>query len=108
VIPEPRLGFCRWDKGCYLDVHNEIWDRPGFGWVLGFTREPWPEEEGGHLTFHGDDKVTPLSSRPPGWNTLDIYTVHPTQRWHSVPLVRGRRTRWTLAGLLIEPEGAES
>jgi hypothetical protein len=102
-VPELRLGFCWLSKGCYIDVHNDMWDRPALGWVLGLTPDPWPEDDGGHLTFYAEDKTTPIGSRPPGWDTLDLYTVQPYPRWHAVPLLRTARKRMTLTGLLTDP-----
>lgn len=101
--PEPVMGFCLFDKGCYLDPHDDRWDgAPATGWVIGLTRTPWPEAEGGHLTFFAEDRAAVVASRPPGWDTLDLYDVHPVPRWHEVPMLTTHRRRVTLSGLLTE------
>lgn len=102
-VPEPIMGFCSYVKGCYLDAHEDEWvGEHATAWVVGLTRDAWPEAEGGHLTFLADDRTTPLGSRPPGWDTLDLYDVHPVSRWHAIPLLETHRERLTLSGLLTE------
>lgn len=100
ACPEPVMGFNRFRKGCYLDPHNDEWDGPATAWVLGLTRAAWPVEEGGHLTFLDEDRTTVRSSRPPGWDTLDLYDSHPLPRWHAVPLLLTHRDRVTMGGLM--------
>jgi hypothetical protein len=101
--PAPLLGFCRYRKGCYLDAHEDEWEgAPAAAFVLGLTRERWPASEGGHLTFLAEDRVTALGTLPPGFDTLDLYDVHPVPRWHAVPLLEVHRERLTLSGLLVD------
>lgn len=100
-IPEPVVGFTQFREGCFLDVHNEYWDRPGLGFVVGLSRAPWPVADGGWLTFYGADKTTVLERRPPGWDTVDLYTTDPDPRWHAVSKLETDHERLTMAGLLV-------
>ena len=68
---------------------------------LGLTRQGWPEEQGGWLEFYGPDKQTVIERRPPGFDTLDLYDVHPVERWHGVPLLLEQaQERLTISGWL--------
>jgi hypothetical protein len=91
-----------YDKGSYLDPHND-WDgRRKVAFVLGLTDSVWPAEEGGHLEFLGcvGARVTIEERRPPGWNTLDLFDVRRPDRNHAIPIVRRRVERRAISGWL--------
>lgn len=94
---------CRYRKGSYLDVHNDHGPGQAIAYVVGLTRAAWPAEQGGHLEFLASDRETVLERRAPGWDTLDLYDVHPAPRWHRVPLLLEHAERLTLSGWIHSP-----
>ena len=97
----PSLPLAVYRKGSYLDTHNDFGAGPSLAWVLGLTRDPWTEADGGCLEFmESQQSETVLERRLPGFNTLDVYTVHPRDRWHRVSLVRTHGHRVTLSSWL--------
>ena len=97
----PSLPLAVFRKGSYLDTHNDYGAGPSLAWVLGLTRDPWTEADGGCLEFMaGPHSDQVLERRLPGFNTLDVYTVHPHARWHRVSLVRQHGHRVTLSSWL--------
>ncbi len=92
-------------QGCYLDPHNDADGKRAIAFVLGLTRERWKEEEGGCLTFleADDTNVSLVERRPPGWNTLDLFSVHNRTYLHEVQLLRTDRKRRAMAGWFYLP-----
>ena len=103
----PSLPIAVFRKGSYLDTHNDFGAGPSVAWVLGLTREPWTHADGGCLEFMADQHSdTVIESRLPGFNTLDVYTVHPRARWHRVSIVRKHAHRITISSWLPIMDGA--
>lgn len=98
--PEPPLVLTNYDKGCYLDPHNDYDGSRKVGFVIGLTETAWPAEEGGHLEFLAGepDGVRVIERRPPGWNTIDLFDVRAPDRPHAVPIVRRRAERRAISG----------
>lgn len=95
------VPLCVFRKGCYLDTHNDYSSGAAIAWVLGLTRESWDLDLGGSLEFVSNREGSDvLERRRPGFNTLDLYTVHPVARWHRVPLLRTDVLRVTVSGWL--------
>jgi hypothetical protein len=94
--PDDRqLVATLYDKGSYLDPHNDYNGVSKVAFIFGLTdpATSWPYDEGGWLTFYD-----PPERRPPGWNTLDLFDVRAPDRAHAVPIVTGRRERRALSG----------
>jgi Rps23 Pro-64 3,4-dihydroxylase Tpa1-like proline 4-hydroxylase len=99
--PEDRiLVSTLYDKGSYLDPHNDWNGSRKVAYVLGLTEGSWPAEDGGWLEFltADDDGVHVLERRPPGWNTLDLFDVRSPDRPHAIPIVRRRLERRAISG----------
>lgn len=99
--PPDRTFVCtRYDKGCYLDPHNDHDGARAVAFVLGLTEASWPAEDGGHLEFLATDAVgvRVVERRAPGWNTLDLFDVRGRDRVHAVPIVRRRVERRAVIG----------
>lgn len=94
------ITVCRYKKGSYLDAHQDYGVGHAVAYVLGLTRARWPAEAGGHLEFLAGDRETVIERRPPGFDTLDLYDVHPVVRWHRVPLLVEHQDRLTVSGWL--------
>ena len=91
-----------YDKGSYLDPHNDFDERRQVAFVYGLTEERWPAEEGGWLEFLDvdPDGVRVTERRSPGWNTLDLFDVRKPDRTHAVPILRRRAERRAIIGWL--------
>lgn len=91
-----------YDRGSYLDPHNDYNGSRKVAYVLGLTDDAWPAEEGGWLEFLEADggNVRVTERRPPGWNTLDLFDVRAPTRSHAVPLLRRRAERRAISGWL--------
>lgn len=104
--PDGRASAFVYAKGSYLDDHNDWGRERQVAYVLGLTPPgpdggpPWPEERGGWLEFTRGREGPVVESRPPGWNTLDLFDVRGPDRWHRIPLVRDHVERRTFAGWL--------
>lgn len=92
--PDRQLVATHYDKGCFLDPHNDFNGSRKIAFVLGLTEESGPVEDGGWLEFLG----TAPEKRPPGWNTLDVFDVRSPDRPHAVPIVTRRAERRALSG----------
>jgi hypothetical protein len=103
---KPWICACRYTKGSYLDAHFDQGVEQAIAYVLGLTRTSWPAEQGGHLEFLERDRETVVERREPGWNTLDVFLVHPIERWHRVPLLLEHARRLTVSGWIHGPIGA--
>jgi len=92
-------------QGCYLDPHNDADGKRAIAFVLGLTREQWKEDEGGSLAFLrcNDTNVSLAERRPPGWNTLDLFSVHNRTFLHQVQLLKTDRKRRAMAGWFYLP-----
>ncbi len=97
---EDWIPVCLYQKGSYLDEHEDHGVGQATAFVLGLTRGAWAPEAGGHLEFLADDRVTLLERRAPGFDTLDLYDVRPVVRWHRVPLLTEHVERLTVSGWL--------
>lgn len=97
---EDWIPVCLYQKGSYLDAHEDHGVGRASAFVLGLTRGAWPPEAGGHLEFLADDRATVVERRAPGWDTLDLYDVRPVVRWHRVPLLVEHVERLTVSGWL--------
>jgi 2OG-Fe(II) oxygenase superfamily len=100
--PDDRqLLLTHYDKGSYLDPHNDYDGRRKLAFIIGLTEDTWPAEDGGHLEFlsaDGGGGVRVIERRPPGWNTLDLFDVSAPDRPHAVPIVRRRAERRAIGG----------
>jgi hypothetical protein len=102
LMPPPgrTLVTTLFDKGSHLDPHND-WDGTRkVAFVLGLTEETWPAEDGGHLEFLDTDgkHIVVVESRPPGWNTLDLFDVRQPTCNHAIPILRRRAERRVISG----------
>ena len=92
-------------KGDYLDPHNDKAAIRRIAFVLGFTPGTWPREEGGYLEFlevrDGDLAVT--ESRPPGFNTLDLFDVQHTDVVHRISQLTEHHERRVVVGWFLNP-----
>jgi hypothetical protein len=95
---EPYVTGNLYQKGCYLDDHNDFGKGRAVAYVLGLTRTPWDAALGGHLEFLTGPLGRPILARPPGWNALDLFDVRSDQRWHRVTLLREHVSRVTVSG----------
>lgn len=68
--------------------------------VLDFTEQRWPWEQGGYLEglTHDDQGVTVAERRPPGFNTLDIFDLTVPNRTHRIPILTEHHERRVLSG----------
>jgi hypothetical protein len=101
VPPEDRqLVATLYDKGSYLDCHNDWNDARQVAFILGLTTAAWPAEDGGWLEFYDTDPDGGhlVERRPPGWNTLDLFDVRGLDHPHAVPIVTRRAERRALSG----------
>jgi hypothetical protein len=101
VAPADRqLIATLYDKGSYLDPHNDHNGARQVAFVLGLTERHGPADDGGWLEFLGSDPegATLLERRAPGWNTLDLFDVRQPVRTHAVPIVTARAERRALSG----------
>jgi hypothetical protein len=99
--PEDRLLVAtRYDKGSYLDTHNDWNGARKVAYVLGLTESHGPPEEGGWLEFltADDDGAKLLHRVPPGWNTLDLFDVRQPDRPHAVPILTRAAERRAISG----------
>lgn len=99
--PEDRLLVAtHYDKGSYLDAHDD-WDGARkIAFVLGLTDDRWPADQGGHLEFVAADAdaVRVVERRAPGWNTLDLFDVRESARTHQIPILQRRAERRAISG----------
>ncbi len=99
--PADRLLVAtHYDKGSYLDPHDD-WDGARqVAFVLGLTDDVWPADQGGHLEFLAadDQAVRVIERRAPGWNTLDLFDVRASARPHMIPILRRRAERRAISG----------
>ncbi len=105
-LQAPEGEGVAWDlfrKGCYLDAHTDQAPHRVVAWVVGLTRESWPASEGGHLEFLEPDHRTVRDRRPPGFDTLDAYSIYPMLRPHRVPLLTTHHTRLATNGWVSGP-----
>jgi hypothetical protein len=95
-----QLVATHYDKGSYLDCHNDWNDARKVAFVLGLTEHAGPAEEGGWLEFHAPDGDGGhvVERRPPGWNTLDLFDVRGLDHPHAVSIVTRRAERRALSG----------
>jgi hypothetical protein len=85
--PDDRLLVATvYERGSYLDPHNDVDGRRKVAFVLGLTDTRWPAEDGGHLEFLSPGGEV-LERRAPGWNTLDLFEVTQPIHIHEVPIV---------------------
>ena len=100
--PERQVVATHYDKGSFLDPHNDTNNERKVAFVLGLTIDTWPAEEGGWLEFLSSDgvAVSVAERRPPGWNTLDVFDVRAPTRSHAIPIVRRRAERRAISGWL--------
>ena len=99
--PDDRhLVATHYDKGSYLDIHNDWNGTRKVAFVLGLTESHWPHDEGGWLEFVTSDAdgTRTLSRQPPGWNTLDLFDVRQPDHPHTVPILTRRAERRALSG----------
>ena len=97
-------------KGCYLDVHNDHDGARQLAFVVGLTpanpntRTDENTTSGGQLEFLtiGSNGIEIVESRPPGWNSLDIFDVRAPDRLHRVPLVTHALERRAISGWLYQ------
>ena len=89
-----------YDKGSFLDPHNDYDGTRQVAFVLGLTVDAWPADDGGWLEFFGSDgaAVSITERRPPGWNTLDLFDVRAPTRSHAIPILRRRAERRAISG----------
>ena len=105
--PDRQLITTLYTRGCYLDPHNDADGKRAIAFVIGLTPETWPESEGGSLEFLESDSknVRIAESRAPGWNTIDLFSVHDRTFVHRVPMLRTDRYRRALAGwFYLDPD----
>lgn len=77
-----------YEKGSYLELHNDFGRGRAVAYFLGLCPAPWPAELGGHLELVDPATGAVLERRPPGWNTLDLLDVRGAGAWHQVPMLR--------------------
>jgi hypothetical protein len=103
VAPDDRqVVATRYDKGSFLDPHNDYNGARKVAFVLGLTADEWPHEDGGWLEFLASEEsaVRVAERRPPGWNTLDLFDVRAPVRIHAVGILRRRAERRAISGWL--------
>ena len=90
--------------GCYLDVHNDSGHNRSVAYVLGLT-PPWSESVGGQLEFltRHDRGLRVIGSRPPGWNSLDLFDVSGPHSLHRVTMLTAHRERRAFIGWFYPP-----
>lgn len=99
--PEDRILVATlYQRGSYLDPHNDYNGARRCAFVLGLTEDAWPSEDGGHLEFLAveDGRVGVPERRAPGWNTLDLFDVRDTTHLHQVPILTRDVERRAFAG----------
>ena len=103
VAPDDRQVIAtHYDKGSFLDPHNDYDGARKVAFVLGLTVEAWPYEDGGWLEFLASEgtAVRVAERRPPGWNTLDLFDVRAPARSHAIGILRRRAERRAISGWL--------
>jgi hypothetical protein len=103
VAPDDRQVIAtHYDKGSFLDPHNDYNGARKVAFVLGLTAEEWPYEDGGWLEFLASEEsaVHVAERRPPGWNTLDLFDVRAPVRSHAIGILRRRAERRAISGWL--------
>lgn len=91
-----------YERGSFLDPHND-WDGARqIAFVYGLTSERWPAGDGGHLEFL-DARGAVIERREPGWNTLDLFDVSAPTRPHRIPIVTRSCERRAISGWLYGP-----
>lgn len=92
-----RLVATLFQRGSFLDPHNDHDGMRRCAYVVGLTDAAWPATDGGHLEFLGADGVVG-ERRPPGWNTLDLFDVTGVACLHQVPIVTRDVERRAITG----------
>lgn len=106
AAPPDRLMLATlYGKGCYLDAHNDMAESRALAFVLGFTDEAWPAEDGGWLQFLRWDAsaIEVVERRPPGFGTLDLFDVRIPDRIHEIPLLVEHHERRVMSGWFHRP-----
>jgi Rps23 Pro-64 3,4-dihydroxylase Tpa1-like proline 4-hydroxylase len=99
--PEDRMVVSTlFQRGSFLDPHNDYDGVRCCAFVLGLTETAWPASDGGHLEFLAiaGGEVRVIERRAPGWNTLDLFDVTGTGCLHQVPILTRDVERRALAG----------
>lgn len=99
--PDDRMLVATlYQRGSYLDPHNDHDGARRCAFILGLTDDSWPAAEGGHLEFLAVDGGTArvIERRAPGWNTLDLFDVRGTKQLHQVPILTSDVERRAFAG----------
>jgi hypothetical protein len=106
--PDRMMVSTLYGKGCYLDPHNDKAEDRAIAFVLGFTDETWPADEGGWLEFLRFDATTVevIERRPPGFGTLDLFDVRVPDRIHQIPLLVAHHERRVMSGWFHRPSAA--
>ena len=99
--PEDRILVATlYQRGCFLDPHNDHDGARRCAFVLGLTEDSWSFAEGGHLEFleAAGGTIHVAERRAPGWNTLDLFDVSGTKHLHQVPVLTRDVERRAFAG----------
>ena len=99
--PEDRMVVSTlFQRGSFLDPHNDYDGVRRCAYVLGLTETAWPPSDGGYLEFLGmaGDEVQVTERRAPGWNTLDLFDVTGVHCLHHVPILTRDVERRAIAG----------
>lgn len=103
-VHDEGFSFHWYTKGCYLDAHTDQGANRALAFVMGLTQQRWPAERGGHLEFLAPDEHTVIDRVEPGFDTLDLFCIHPLTRPHRIPIIQDAVTRLSINGwLAAEP-----
>ncbi|MCC6622913.1 MAG: 2OG-Fe(II) oxygenase [Deltaproteobacteria bacterium] len=108
AIDNAGVAIDCYTRGSYLDAHTDQGPGRLVAFVVGLTRDRWSAEDGGWLERLAPDERTVIDRVPPGFGTIDLFTIHPLLRPHRVALLRTHVTRLSingwLTGELVGPE----
>jgi hypothetical protein len=96
--PEAVVMATCYDKGCYLDAHDDLGRGRAIAYAVELTPEPWSEAEGGFLEEIDATTGHVIASHPPPWNTLVLYRVATDRPQRRIPILLDHLERRGLRG----------
>jgi len=100
AIDNAGVAIDCYTRGSYLDAHTDRGPGRLVAYVIGLTRDAWPASDGGWLERLAPDARTVIERVPPGFDTIDLFTIHPLLRPHRVSLLGAPVTRLSINGWL--------
>jgi Rps23 Pro-64 3,4-dihydroxylase Tpa1-like proline 4-hydroxylase len=87
-----------YDKGSYLDAHDDLGRGRAVAYALELTPRPWARELGGHLEEIDPDTGAVIAHHAPAWNALVLHGVATGRPSRRIPIVRDHVDRRALRG----------